>query len=196
MHTCKPGQMSAPHGRTWKPHTQTPAAYLQPETPSSRASNPRHVNWRQTPKTDLGPLANEQLHGVGAGRNMFPCFDSSQSEVTTLPSPEVLEDGSYQRQEPLHPVDQVAYQVLGRLLWDCMKCGNQTGNLKNIVGIYWEYKDPGRYIPMRFLLSSCGSLFGGPQSVPFIWHVQQAQIRKGNTTPWCSLLEVPGSFGN
>ena len=31
-----------------------------------------------------------------------------------------------------------------------------------------EYKDPGRYIPIKFLLFSWGSLFGVPKKVPFI----------------------------
>ena len=32
-----------------------------------------------------------------------------------------------------------------------------------------EYKDPGRYIPIIYLLYSCGSLFGVPSRVPLAW---------------------------
>ena len=32
-----------------------------------------------------------------------------------------------------------------------------------------EYKDPGRYIPMIFLLYSWGSLFGVPTKVPLFY---------------------------
>ena len=31
-----------------------------------------------------------------------------------------------------------------------------------------EYKDPGRYIPIKFLLYSWGSLFGVPNKVPLL----------------------------
>ena len=42
---------------------------------------------------------------------------------------------------------------LGTSKWEPQECS------RNIV----EYKDPGRYIPIMFLLYSWGSLFGGPQ---------------------------------
>ena len=39
----------------------------------------------------------------------------------------------------------------------------QKGNGKNMVGIFWECKDPGGHIPIVFLLSSWGSLFWSSQ---------------------------------
>ena len=32
--------------------------------------------------------------------------------------------------------------------------GTQTGNPKNVVGIFQEYKDPGRHVCFRFLLDA------------------------------------------
>ena len=37
--------------------------------------------------------------------------------------------------------------------------GPQTGNPKRPVGISQQYKDPGRYVPILFLLHFWGSLF-------------------------------------
>ena len=39
-----------------------------------------------------------------------------------------------------------------------------------------EYKDPGGYIPIKFLLYSWGSLFGVPSKVPIMafWRLQLA----------------------
>ena len=41
---------------------------------------------------------------------------------------------------------------------DTIRLTRLTGSLKNIVGTYLEHKDPGRYIPIVFLLYYWGSL--------------------------------------
>ena len=55
---------------------------------------------------------------------------------------------------------KVGFRVSGLkgLYWE-----PQTWNPKNIIGI----KDPGRYIPIAFLLCSWGSLSGVPNSLRF-----------------------------
>ena len=55
----------------------------------------------------------------------------------------------------------VAMLQVKRMVWE-----PQIGNLKSMVGMQWEYKGPGRYISVVFLLYSWGSLFGVPISVP------------------------------
>ena len=45
---------------------------------------------------------------------------------------------------------------------DTIRLTRLTGSLKNIVGTYLEHKDPGRYIPILFLLYYWGSLSGFP----------------------------------
>ena len=45
-----------------------------------------------------------------------------------------------------------------------------------------EYKDPGRYIPIIYLLYSWGSQFGVPSRVPLNL---SAQIQKKRTLPRC-----------
>ena len=48
-----------------------------------------------------------------------------------------------------------------------------------------EYKDPGRYIPIIYLLYSWGSLFGVPSRVPL--------VRSGLTVPFLSSLSLAAS---
>ena len=41
------------------------------------------------------------------------------------------------------------------------------GNPKNMVGISREHKDPGRFVPIIFLLDAWGSLLSGSHLSPF-----------------------------
>ena len=51
-----------------------------------------------------------------------------------------------------------------------MSDGGSKGSFSGLVkGLYWnimEYKDPGKYIPIIYLLYSWGSRFGVPSRVP------------------------------
>ena len=58
--------------------------------------------------------------------------------------------------------------ILKGLYWE-----PQTGYPQEYNRNIMEYKDPGRYIPIIFLLYSWGSLFGVPSQVPLhLWEVR------------------------
>ena len=61
-----------------------------------------------------------------------------------------------------------------RFLKDATVCkgtllGTPNGEPQEYSRNIMEYKDPGRYIPIIYLLYSWGSLFGVPSRVPLVW---------------------------
>ena len=57
-----------------------------------------------------------------------------------------------------------------------------------------EYEDPGRYIPMIYLLYSWGSLFGVPSRVPLrFWCGLQLWLQEFKHKPLVSNLEGPST---
>ena len=57
-----------------------------------------------------------------------------------------------------------------------------------------EYKDPGRYIPIMYLLYSWGSLFGVPSRVPLYQGLNGLEEMKGRSAASASSLSANTGF--